>query len=347
MSTKLEIADALDYNQLNQAYDEYCKKILSNKQILALIMKECVSEYKDLPVEEISRYIENDPQLNVTIEDDTGKIKGLNTEDRSIHGAVIKYDILFDAKLPDSSENETIGLFINIEAQNSCYTFYPLLSRAVYYCSRLLAGQKNRKGGFTHSNFKELKKVYSIWIVMNSSKQTEGVFNKYTIKEECFEKEYHFPIEEYDKLSVVMIYPNSGYDLNDQEHSLMEMLYILFKAKMTPSDKKCQLEKNYGIMMTKQIDEEVEEMCNLSQGLRAEGIKQGIKQGITQGIKQGIKQGITQGVVKGRIEMAYEMVIRMMKKTQKSANEVMDLLDIDETLRPEIAKLMNSKDCES
>ena len=41
--------------------------------------------------------------------------------------------------------------------------------------------------------------------------------------------------------------------------------------------------------------------------------------------------------------MAYEMVIRMMKKTQKSANEVMELLDIDETLRPEIEKMMDSK----
>ena len=34
MGSKLEIADAIENNDLNKAYDEYCKKILSNKQIL-------------------------------------------------------------------------------------------------------------------------------------------------------------------------------------------------------------------------------------------------------------------------------------------------------------------------
>ncbi len=53
MKNNLEVADAIENNDLNKAYDEYCKKILSNKQILARIMKECVAEYRDIPVEEI------------------------------------------------------------------------------------------------------------------------------------------------------------------------------------------------------------------------------------------------------------------------------------------------------
>ncbi len=59
MGSKLEIADAIENNDLNKAYDEYCKKILSNKQILARIMKECVAEYREIPVEEIPSYIEH------------------------------------------------------------------------------------------------------------------------------------------------------------------------------------------------------------------------------------------------------------------------------------------------
>ena len=34
-------------------------------------MKECVAEYRDIPVEEIPSYIENDPQLDVSVEDET------------------------------------------------------------------------------------------------------------------------------------------------------------------------------------------------------------------------------------------------------------------------------------
>ena len=49
MNNNLEVADAIEINDLNKAYDEYCKKILSNKQILARIMKECVAEYRTHP----------------------------------------------------------------------------------------------------------------------------------------------------------------------------------------------------------------------------------------------------------------------------------------------------------
>ncbi|MCI9313234.1 MAG: hypothetical protein HFE68_07760 [Erysipelotrichaceae bacterium] len=53
---------------------------------------------------------------------------------------------------------------INMEAQNGLPSAYPLLSRALYYGSRLLARQENRKEGFLHSDFKNMKKVYTTWI---------------------------------------------------------------------------------------------------------------------------------------------------------------------------------------
>ena len=318
MKANLEVADAIENNDLNKAYDEYCKKILSNKQILARIMKECVSEYRDIPVEEIPSYIEHDPKLDVAVDDEADKIQGRNVEDQSVHGAEIKYDILFDAKLPNSEENEKIGLFINIEAQNSSNTPYPILSRAVYYCSRLLAKQKNMQGGFHNSEFQNLKKVYSIWIVMNSNKAMEGVLNKYTITEECLETKYQFPKEDYDKLCVVMIYPNSEYDIKDDKNSMMKMLNLLFKAKMSAEDKKYQLGKNYGIMMTRAIGKEVDGMCDLSKGVRAEGIAE------------------------GRIEGLAEAVTNIMKTMNKAMAEAMDLAGVTETNRPEVEKAVKA-----
>ena len=111
------------------------------------------------------------------------------------------------------------------------------------------------QGGFQNSEFQNIKKVYSIWIVMNPSKAMEGVFNEYTISEKCLRKKYHIPKTDYDKLSIVMIYLNKEYDINDDKHDLTEMLYILFQADMPAQDKKYQLSENYGIMMTRAIDE--------------------------------------------------------------------------------------------
>ncbi len=43
--------------------------------MLTRIMKECVAEYREIPVEEIPSYIEHDPQLDVAVDDDADKIR--------------------------------------------------------------------------------------------------------------------------------------------------------------------------------------------------------------------------------------------------------------------------------
>ena len=53
------------------------------------------------------------------------------------------------------------------------------------------------------------------------------------------------------------------------------MLYILFQADMPAEDKKYQLSENYGIMMTRAIDKEMDGMCDLSKGVREEGRAEG------------------------------------------------------------------------
>ena len=45
-------------------YDAACKRLLSEKIILAWIMKSCLEEYRDYEVKEIARrYIEGEPQV--------------------------------------------------------------------------------------------------------------------------------------------------------------------------------------------------------------------------------------------------------------------------------------------
>lgn len=45
------------YSMDYPSYDECCKKILCNKQ-MARIIKECVSEFHDIPLPEIPDYID-------------------------------------------------------------------------------------------------------------------------------------------------------------------------------------------------------------------------------------------------------------------------------------------------
>ena len=151
--------------------------------------------------------------------------------------------------------------------------------------------------------------------------------NQYSINETCLKRACHFPKETYDKLTIIMIYPKSKYDMNDDKYDLMELLHILFKADMTAQEKKCQLEKNYGIMMTKKTEREVEGMCNLSQVF------------IDEGLARGMAKGRDEGVIEGQSLI----VIKMMKKINKTVDQVMDLLDIDESLRPSISKFIKAQ----
>lgn len=135
MEVDLEFQDELEKNDENKSYDESCKKYLSNKYLLAHILKECAEEFKDVDIKDIPNYIED--SIN-----DTNRIVGYNTEDIKVSGAKTTYNLLFSVTLPYSSER--VGLIVNVEAQNKDDPDYPLVSRAIYHAARLIAGQKKR-----------------------------------------------------------------------------------------------------------------------------------------------------------------------------------------------------------
>ena len=68
------------------AYDNACKKLLSNKIILAWIMKSCLQEYRKCTIQEIAeKYIEGDlyvSEIPVYPDEETPElIKGLSSSD--------------------------------------------------------------------------------------------------------------------------------------------------------------------------------------------------------------------------------------------------------------------------
>ena len=129
------------------AYDAACKRLLANKIILALIMKISIEEYKTHSIHAIAeKYLAGVPQ----IAEETAKpseetrnrgeqIQGVKNEDSTIQEGTITYDIRFLAIVPGTGE--TIRLMVNVEAQNDFYPGYPIIKRALYYCSRMISSQ--------------------------------------------------------------------------------------------------------------------------------------------------------------------------------------------------------------
>ena len=108
MNTETTIAKNIRVTDEKASYDAACKRLLSEKIILAWIMKDCLEEYRACNVEEIAeKYIEGSPQVGeVAVAPDESKrvsvIQGAGNEDASLTEGTVFYDIRFLAIAPVS-----------------------------------------------------------------------------------------------------------------------------------------------------------------------------------------------------------------------------------------------------
>ena len=279
MNTDTTIAKNIRVADEKASYDAACKRLLSEKIILAWIMKNCLEEYRDCDVNEIAeKYIEGTPQVGeVAVAPDESNrvsvIQGAGNEDTSLTEGTIFYDIRFLAIALVSAE--LIRLIINIEAQNDFYPGYPLIKRGIYYCSRMISAQYGTE--FTNSHYENIKKVYSIWICMNPPKSRENSITRYYIAEENLAGSVKERKADYDLMAAVMICLGKE---EDSGTDLLKLLNVLLSTE-TGSQDKCQiLEEDFHIRMTQTLESEVSLMCNLSKGVEEKGIEKGRQEGI-------------------------------------------------------------------
>ena len=314
--------------KLHEKDDYFSKLLLSNKELLWYLMKYCVEEYKDLSKEEILSLIE-DGDIN------NNRIKGINTEDLGLNDSKIVYDILYTSKLPNS--NERIGLYINIEAQSNYHPGYPIVKRAMYYVSRLLSKQSKLNDEF---NYKNIKKVYSIWICTSPSIKRQNTINIYNIRETNVCGTFREDIKNYDLLNVIVIYlaNNNLKEIN----KILDPLNILFKKdKNKLNNKKLyeKLEKDYKININKQ---EVKDMWDMHTGYIQEGKRIGKKEGKLEGIAQGKLEGLAQGKLETTISYIDNLMSKKHMSFDKALNEAIDLLNISNDIKEQVIKHFNN-----
>ena len=204
--------------------DAGCKALLGCKSIAAFVVQKCIPEFQSMSYDEIMDCIIGDPIIGEhPVDDLPEKLNQKNSESKSVNDGTIYYDVLFDIRLPGS--NNAAKVIIDIEAQNNFHPGYVIVTRAVYYCARMLSEQKETV--FYNSDYDKLEKVYSIWLCTSPDAAARGAFNVYEIQEKCLANEYHFPKESYDKLCVVV----AGLDDKQSENELIQMFSYVFDEK--------------------------------------------------------------------------------------------------------------------
>lgn len=97
------VGQGIDSADIGAQYDAACKRVLSEKIILAYIMKACLEEFSDASLDDITnKYIEGTPEIGETpvLADSVPRIQGGPSEDATIHEGTVMFDIRFRAIAP-------------------------------------------------------------------------------------------------------------------------------------------------------------------------------------------------------------------------------------------------------
>lgn len=300
-----ELTNDLETSEYKAKYDNAAKRILSNKIILAWIMKSCLDEFKDYDIDTIAdKCIEGTPIVSGAAVDrnssDKEVIKGTSTDDSTTTEGVVYFDIKFDANTLD---DERINLIINIEAQNNINPGYPIIKRGLYYGSRLISAQKGTV--FSGEHYEKIEKVYSIWILIDTSDSNADGISKYSIGESILKGNNTQKKENFDLMTIYLLYLNNS--SSKKSDGIIRLLSVLLSNEL-PKDEKLNILKNeFAIKPTRKIDEEVRYMCNLSEGIERKGMEKGIEKGMITLVKALKEVGMSKEKITEKVSESYNI----------------------------------------
>lgn len=313
-----ESFEKISLNDAKVRYDAQCKRVLSQKEILARILARTVKEFEGMTVDEIIPCMEGTTEIScIPVEAGktndnklrTQRITGLSNEDAVPDEGVVYYDIRFYVNIPKS--REVIRLIINLEAQKSYYPGYEIVTRGIFYGTRMISAQLGTE--FDHSKYNDIKKVYSIWICMDAPKKVGNAIAKYSIQKKDLLPGIPDKPEAYDKISVVLITLNEKTKIDDE---LLRMLNLLFSEEIDYQKKKRELEESYRLNVSSQLGEEMYLMCNLSDLVEERGVQRGIERGMQQGIEQMVRNLLKFG------DMSDEKILKVAEISKEQLEQI-------------------------
>ena len=136
----------------------------------------------------------------------------------------------------------------------------------IFYVSRQISSQKERD--FVKSHYDDIKSAYSIWICMNM--EENSLCHIHLTKEDIIgNKQWGGNL---DLLHIIMIGIGKTLPEHNEIYELHRLLGTLFSKELGRKDKLWILKEEYDITEDDNLGEDVSEMCNLSQGIKEDGI---------------------------------------------------------------------------
>ena len=286
-----ELKNAVLATDRDAQYDNSEKRLIAHKIILARILIKTVEKFKGMDPLEVAALIEGipyistvpvEPGLTNAVHFQNGKrIVGFNTENQELNEGLVRFDIVFYVRMKDGLSQ----IIINVEAQKDEPSDYKILNRAVFYVSRLISSQKEKD--FENSSYDDIKCVYSIWICMNMEENTMSHIH---LTKEDMIGSYEWK-GNLDLLNIIMIGLAKELPEHDETYELHRLLGALLSRELTVDEKLDIIGNEYDIPLEENFRKDMSTMCNLSQGVKEEGIAIGRREGLEEGRREGYAEG--------------------------------------------------------
>lgn len=313
-----ELKSAVMATDKDAQYDNSAKRLIAHKIILARILVKTVEEFKGMDPIEVAALIEGlpyisavpvEPGLTNAVHFQNGqRLVGFNTENQELNEGLVRFDIVFYVRMKDGLSQ----IIINVEAQKDEPGEYEILNRAVFYVSRLISSQKERD--FENSSYDDIKCVYSIWICMNMEENTMSHIH---LTKEDLIGSYEWK-GNLDLLNIIMIGLAKELPEHDETYELHRLLGALLSRELTVDEKLDIIGKEYDIPLEENFRKDMSTMCNLSQGVKEEGIAIGRAEGEAGLITKMYKNGLSIELIASATDKTIEEVKTIIEGKEKS-----------------------------
>ena len=313
-----ELKSAVMATDKDAQYDNSAKRLIAHKIILARILVKTVEEFKGMDPLEVAALIEGlpyisavpvEPGLTNAVHFQNGqRLVGFNTENQELNEGLVRFDIVFYVRMKDGLSQ----IIINVEAQKDEPGEYEILNRAVFYVSRLISSQKERD--FENSSYDDIKCVYSIWICMNMEENTMSHIH---LTKEDLIGSYEWK-GNLDLLNIIMIGLAKELPEHDETYELHRLLGALLSRELTVDEKLDIIGKEYDIPLEENFRKDMNTMCNLSQGVKEEGIAIGRAEGEAGLITKMYKNGLSIELIASATDKTIEEVKTIIEGKEKS-----------------------------
>lgn len=316
-----ELKSAVMATDRDAQYDNSAKRLIAHKFILARILVKTVEEFKGMDPLEVAALIEGlpyisavpvEPGLTNAVHFQNGqRLVGFNTENQELNEGLVRFDIVFYVRMKDGLSQ----IIINVEAQKDEPSDYEILNRAVFYVSRLVSSQKERD--FENSSYDDIKSVYSIWICMNMEENTMSHIH---LTKEDLIGSYEWK-GNLDLLNIIMIGLAKKLPEHDETYELHRLLGALLSRELTIDEKLDIIGNEYDIPLEENFRKDMSTMCNLSQGVKEEGIAIGRREGLEEGRREGHAELITKMYKNG---LSIEQIASATDKTVEEVRAIIE-----------------------